>query len=332
MLIAFLACAMPEHVDLAHSERDADDIVAIALDASSEATLGEARIWSGLSAEDDSFLLTTMVRQELVVYRVDDELDILSGPNPITAPQLPDGAAITDHAQVLLDGIIYVAISDHEARDLWLVQADPDGAWASEPLQIANDSRLPTHDMQITTDGELVWLAWGNGTERAIAGIDRDLRIVEEASVVHEVRRSGLGSTVHERGGFTTFSGDESNRSLIAQRYSATWEPELQPIEILGEDDAEELGDWHWFPSGSVRDEATGSWVLAFTTMPDGGQAEADSAIQLALLDKTLQLVQTWTVTPHEGWTRPHLALSSDTLMLSYDAHQRVIVERFDVL
>ena len=330
MFALLVACAAP--VTDPAEELEPDAVVSIELDASVETTLEEARIWNGLSAEGGEFVLTTMVQQQLVIYRLGEDLEVAQGPLPVTASSLPDGEAITDHAQVLHDGLLYVALSDHAARDLWVVQAEPSGGWASEPVRIAEDSWLPTHDMQITTDGELVWVIWGNGTERAAVGLDESLAVVEQVDIRHDVRRSGLGSTVQERGGFTTFSGDERNRSLIAQRYSAGWEPELEPIEVLGEKQATRPGDWHWFPSGAVRDEATGSWVLAFTTMPEDGAADTDSAIQLALLDRTLELVQTWTVTPYEGWTRPHLALSDQVLLLSYDAHQEVVVERFDVL
>ena len=329
MVLLALACSAPQYPSSGGASSEG---LVVSLDAHVGVSLTEARIWNGLSADGDEAILTTMVQRRLVSYRLDDELQPSGAAAPLTGEGLPDGSDITDHAQVLHDGVLYVALCDPDAKDLWVLQADPDGEWFTEPIRIANDSPVPTHDMHITSGDGLVWVVWGNAIEREVRALDGDLDVVESYGATLEMRASGLGSTIFENGAFTTFAGSESNRAVMAYHYGRDWTPEHLPVPVIHEDDAEVIGDWQWFPSGVTRDPVSGWWALAYTSMPGTGRAETDGAVKLALLDPGLQLSQTWTVTPAEGWTRPHLAIVGDDLLLSYDANQEVRVEAFEIL
>jgi hypothetical protein len=294
-----------------------------------DTTLPDAAIWNGISVDDSGeLLITTQQHDEVYLYRYAPDLTQAASRVRILS-ELPSGI-IADQAQALYDDVLYVAISDQDADDLYIMAVSPTGEVIHPLSVVAQGSAWPTNDMHLLADDSGVHVLWESpGFERHAQDFDHDLQPVGTPhTLTTPVMSAQLGTTIASGREFWTFSGDETNHQLQVSRWSQSWEPLADPQIVVST--ASSGMSWNWFPSGVAFHEESRTWFVAYTHMEDGESADDDATIRMAILDDHLALVDMFDVSAPKGYTRPHLALSGDTLFLTYDGDE-VYLKAFNV-
>ena len=124
-----------------------------------------------------------------------------------------------------------------------------------------------------------------------------------------------------------SFTGDGPQRNLIISFYDLDWNPLSPFVETIL---TSENDQWNWFPSGVVYHDEYEMWFVAFTHMQSNGSANQDSIVVLAAFNSEFELLDRKELSD-PGFTRPHLALIDDTLIVGYDNGNLVYLEKWSV-
>ena len=120
----------------------------------------------------------------------------------------------------------------------------------------------------------------------------------------------------------------EERPTVIGYHRPSDWVP-IEPGSKISS--SHENDEWNWFSSGVVYHELRDIWVVAYTHMASTGSADTDATVRLALFDGTFNLLQMEEISgPH--YTRPHLALQDDELLVAYDSANEVMLEHWQLL
>ena len=286
----------------------------------------DAAIWNGITIHDSgNLLITTMQHKLLYLYHYTPKLEQI-GSRVLLASDLPN-STIADHAQALYNGVLYIALSDADADDLYLMAVSTDGDILHPIQTVVSGSDSVTNDMHLLADEDGVHLLWGPpGYDRLQQSFDTSLAPMSESQkLTSPVRSSQLGTTISFGMEYLVFSGDETNRQVMITRWGKDWSLQASPEIVVPGNTS-----WNWFPSGVAHHESSDTWFIAYTHMEEDESADEDASIRLATLDGDMNLLDVFDVTDKDGYTRPHLALSGDTLYLTYDGNE-VYIKAFAI-
>ncbi len=289
--------------------------------------LDRAQIWSALSYDGGSILLTTMFDQRIVLKTLDLDLTETRPAVPLTTPSDLADDHIADHAHVLVDGVLYVAFSNARADAMYAFRADRDGQRLGGLVPVQTPAGVRTNDMHLFASGAGVHVLYGSaGTERTLKTYDTDLRLVSEVALHLSIRLGQLGSTLAHDGGYLMFTGDETQHDLVVSRWDSDWTeatPFWQTLVASGGP------DWNYFASGAVFDPANGRWYIAYSHFFPANGSDTD-AVALAAFDASFQRIERQEVTGLRHF-RPHLLLVGEVLVLAYDRPGAVFVSTYRV-
>lgn len=230
--------------------------------------------------------------------------------------ELPQGDHITDHAIVRLGDSLYFAYTGNVQNYLHMVKTDLNGQREAFRV-IYEETPYPANDMiLVATDDSICMRIGRDGPQKYAECFDPDSLETTFSTTIETQRATGnLGSAVYRDGEFKVFAGGFDQRTLTMTMYDEQWQPK-DPFEQ--ELVPSENRDWNWAASGSTYIPEYDMWAVAYTNMPDSGQANYDSRGRLALFDAEWNLVdleefgELATHRPHLLWQDPHLYLSFD--------------------
>ena len=301
-----------------------------ALSLVQERLVGGTSIWAYPIFSGEEMWLSTMQNGQVSIVPIDYGLEFIGTPIPISEQQdLRPNVTVADHAFTEWNGNFYFAVSGAGDEDLVLIQTDNKGLrLGSVILQRGFD--VPTNDPHIVHTADQVCVRWGiSGPSKKVHCFDEQLNSTDGVQdIPSPVNVPQLGMTVWHDQEYWTFTGEETQRSLAYHRFTSDWvpiEPGFQNIIIPSEND-----EWNWFSSGVVYHEIRDIWVVAYTHMASTGNADTDATVRIALFDGMFNLLQMEEISG-PGYTRPHIALQDDELLVAYDSANEVWLEHWQL-
>lgn len=293
--------------------------------------VGGTNIWSNMVTVGNEFLFSTMQGDRVAFRRYDADLEILSEYAFVSAPDdFPAGVEVADHKVLFLDGSLFFAISGFGDRDLILVKTDLDGNRLGFYKVQENTPNNPANDMHLFQVENEVCLRWGDSgfykTFQCFSSALEPSFPAVEVALPEPI--SQLGASTQFGDSILSITGDGAQRNLVVSHYALDYQP-LDPFSeiILATDN----DDWNWFPAGLAFHPQYRLWLIAYTTMPSAGQADFDSVVELAAFTDDFQLID-HQILSEPSFTRPNVTLIGDSLIVGYDNHTQVFLERWDIL
>lgn len=292
--------------------------------------VGGTNIWSHVIGLENDFIFSTIQQGQVAYRRYNLDFNPSANYITVTSPNdMPSGAVVADQNVIAHNQNLFFTVSGFDNKDLFLVKMSMDGQRQGYYLLQDNQATPPTNDMHLVVVGEQICVRWGaSGFEKTVQCFSENLDpLFAPLTISTPEPTPQLGATIVWNGEIRTFTGDPTQRSLQYTRYDLDWNP-LSPfaVTIL----PTENDDWNWFPSGVVYHEIYDMWFIAYTHMEQTQEANHDSIVRLAAFDGNFQLLDMKTLSTR-GYTRPHLTIVGDELIVGYDNQNLVYLEKWRI-
>lgn len=305
---------------------------ATALSLIQERQVGGTSIWAYPIFSGDDIWLSTMQNGQVSLVPIDFGLEFIGDPVQISNQQdMRPNITVADHAFTELNGSFYFAVSGAGDEDLILIKTDSEGQRLGA-FVLQNSFDVPTNDPHIVTTADKICVRWGMaGPQKKVQCFSEELipESNEPLIIPSPVNTPQLGMTVWQDQEYLSFTGNENQRSLVYHRFTADWtpiEPDFEVVILPSEND-----EWNWFSSGVVYHETRDVWLVAYTHMASTGNADTDATVRIALFDGLFNLLQLEEISG-PGFTRPHMALQGDDVLIAYDSANEVWMEHWQLV
>ena len=291
--------------------------------------VGGTNIWSQLLPAENGFYFSTVQQELIAMRRYSMTLEPITEYVMISKfDEFRSGIKLADHNMIAFNNALYFAASGFEDRDLVLIKTDMDGnRLGSFSVQVDGDA--PTNDPQIAAINDQICLRWGSsGASKNVQCFNEDVVPMEGVqSIASSEMLPQLGKMMQFEGLIYLFSGDAPQRSLTLAQYDLNWNELVPFTQVLI---PSENNDWNWFSSGVVYHRDLQMWFVAYTHMQEGQEANQESIIRLATFNAQFNLLDIRDISG-PGYTRPHLALIGDDLILGYDNNNLVYLQKWHI-